>query len=52
MIRTILNKANEQKGGFLPMLLETLAISILGNALTRQGIIRAGKGTNRAGQNL
>ena len=30
------------------MLLETLAISILGNALTRQGIIRAGKGSTKA----
>ena len=26
--------------------------SIIGNALTEQGIIRAGKGTNGAGQNV
>ena len=31
---TIKNEASEQKGGFLPMLLKTLAASILGNALT------------------
>ena len=30
----IKNKAKEQKGGFLPMLLRTLAASMLGNALT------------------
>ena len=31
---TIKNEASEQKGGFLPMLLKTLAASILGHALT------------------
>ena len=30
---TIKNKAKEQKGGFMPMLLGTLAVSVLGNAL-------------------
>ena len=30
---TIKNEAKEQKGGFLPMLLRTLATSILENAL-------------------
>ena len=30
----IKNKAKEQKGGFLRMLLRTLAASMLGNALT------------------
>ena len=38
---TIKNEAKEQKGGFLPVLLATLAASILGNALTGKGVIRA-----------
>ena len=37
----IKNEAKQQKGGFLPMLLGTLAVSILGNALTENGVIRA-----------
>ena len=41
---TIKNEAKEQKGGFLPMLLETLAGSILGNSLAGKEVIRAGKG--------
>ena len=50
---------NEQKGGFLSMLLRTLGASLLGNLLTdqgatatspEQGTIRAGEGTLRAGQ--
>ena len=32
------------------MLLGTLAASILRNALAGQGVIRAGEGTNRAGE--
>ena len=44
---TIKNEAKEQKGGFLRMLLGTLAASILGNALTRRGVIRAGEETIR-----
>ena len=32
------------------MLLETLAASILGNALTEKGVLRAGEGVIRAGQ--
>ena len=39
---TIKNEAKEQ-GGFRPMLLGTLATSILANALTGKGVIRAGK---------
>ena len=31
---TIKNEAKEQKGGFLPMLLGTLAHNMLGNTLT------------------
>ena len=34
------------------MLLETLAASILGDALAGWGIIRAGEGTIRAGENF
>ena len=32
------------KGGFLSMLLGTLGGSLLGNLLTRKGIVRAGSG--------
>ena len=52
---TILNEAKEQKGGFLSMLLGTLAASFLSNILTGKGINRAGyrnkkgKGIIRAG---
>ena len=49
---TIKNEAKEQKGGILPVILVTLAASILRNALTRKGIIRAGEGTIRAGQDF
>ena len=49
---TIKNEAKEQKGGFLRMLLGTLAASILGNALTRRGVIRAGEETIRAGKHF
>ena len=34
------------------MLLVTLAASILGNALASQGVIRAGEGTIKAGENI
>ena len=47
---TIKNEAKELKGGFLSMLLGTLAASILWNALARKGVIRAGKGVIRAGE--
>ena len=47
---TIKNEAKEQKGGFLPMLLGTLAASMLGNALTERGLIRASEDTIRAGE--
>ena len=33
-------------------MLGTLAAGILGNALTERGVIRAGKGTIRAGENI
>ena len=46
---TIKDKAKEQRGGFLIMLLGTLSSSLLGNMLAGKGVIRAGEGTTRAG---
>ena len=42
---TVKNEVKEQKGGFLSMLLGTLAASLLGNMLAGKGVIRAGEGT-------
>ena len=42
---TIKNEAKEQKGGFISMLLGTLAVSVLGNSLAVRGVIRAGERT-------
>ena len=47
---TIKNESEEQKGGFLPMLLGTLAASLSGIALTGRGVIKAGNGVIRASQ--
>ena len=49
---TIKNEAKERKRGFLPILLRTLAASMLGSALTGRGVIRAGEGTIIAGENI
>ena len=46
---TIQSEANEQKGGFLSMLLGTLDASLLGNILSDKGINRSGEGVIRAG---
>ena len=46
---TIQNEANEQRGGFLSMLLGTLGASLLGNILVGKAINRAGEGIVRAG---
>ena len=46
---TIQNEAKEQRGGFLSMLLGTLAASLLGNILAGWGINRAGEGVIRDG---
>ena len=46
---TIQNKAQEQRGGFLSMLLGTLGASLLGNILAGKGINRAGEGVVRVG---
>ena len=40
---TIKNETKEQKGGFVPLLLGTLAASLLGSVLTGKGVIRAGE---------
>ena len=40
---TIKNEVKEQKGGFLPVLLVTLAASMLGNASTKKRIIKEGQ---------
>ena len=45
----IKNKAKEQKGGFLCMLLGTLGASLLGNLLTDKGAITASEDTFLAG---
>ena len=50
--KAIKNEKNKQKGAFLPMLLGTLAASTLGNALIGKGVIRAGEGKIRAGENF
>ena len=49
---TIKNETTEQKGGFLTMLLGTLAASLLGGALTGRGVIRAGEGVIRADEDF
>ena len=49
--KTITNETKEQKGGFLRELLGTLGAVLLGNLLSRKGIVIAtyGKGIVRAG---
>ena len=49
---TYKNEAKEQNGEFLPVLLGTLAASVLGNALTGKGLIRSDEGVMRASQNF
>ena len=49
---TIENEAKEQKGRFLPVLLGTLAASILGNALKGKEVTRAGERLIRARLNF
>ena len=48
--KTIENEIKEQRGGFLSMILGTLGASLLGNLLTVKGIMRAGDGIVRAGE--
>ena len=49
IIETVKNEVKERKGGFLSMLLGTLGANLLGNMLADRGLLRAGKGTIRAG---
>ena len=42
--KAIKNQTNEEKGGFLSMLLGTLGASLLRNLLTGKGILKAGSG--------
>ena len=42
--KTIENETKEQKGGFLFMVLGTVGASLVGNLLTRKGMVRAGYG--------
>ena len=48
--KTVKNEAKEQKGGFLRMLLGTLAANLLGCMLTDKGVIQTGEGVIQAGQ--
>ena len=50
LTETVQNEVNEQKGGFLSMLLGTLDASLLGNLLTGRGAIATsqGRGIHRA----
>ena len=49
---TIKNESKEQKDKFLDMLLGTLAASLLRSSLADKGVLRAGNGKIRAGQNF
>ena len=49
--KTIKNERKEQKGGFLSMLLGTLASTLLGNMLAGKGIVGAGYG-NKLGKGI
>ena len=49
--KTIINETEEQKGGFLSMLLGTLGASLLGNLLTGKGTLRVGSG-NKKGKEI
>ena len=44
VIKAIKNETKEQKGGSLSMSLITFGASLLGNSLTRKGIVRSGYG--------
>ena len=46
------NETKVQEGGFLPLFLGTLAASVLGNAFTGIGVIRAGEGVMKASLNF
>ena len=50
--KTVENKAKQQKGGLLPVLLGTLTASLLRSALKGWGVISIDEGVIRAGQNF
>ena len=52
LAKQIKNEAEERKGEFLGMLLDTLGVILLGNLLLRKGTIRAGEDIIRAGQDF
>ena len=45
--KTIKDKTNEQKSGFLSMLLGTLGVTLLKNILSHKGVIRDGNGMKK-----
>ena len=45
--KTIENETQQQRGGFLNMLLGTLGASLLGNLLAGKGVVRAGSGNKK-----
>ena len=47
---TVENKANQQKRGFLGILLSKLGASLSGNLLSGNGVIWAGEGTKIRGE--
>ena len=49
---TVENEVKEQKGRFLGILLAILSASLLGKMLAGKGVLRAGEGTVRSGQNF
>ena len=49
--KAVKNETKEEKRGFLGMLLVPLGASLLGNMLTRKGIVRAGYG-NKEGKGI
>ena len=49
---SVQNKVNEQKVGFLRMLLGTLGASLLGNLSTGKGINKKGKRIHKPGEGI
>ena len=49
---TITKETKKLRGRFFLMLLGTLGVTMLGSAITARGVIRAGEGAIRAGENL
>ena len=45
--KTIKDKTNEQKSGFLSMLLGTLGVTLLKNILSHKGVFRDGNGMKK-----